>query len=148
MSRIWATRVIAVAALVVAIAAVLFVAVGPDFMARLFGPTYDGWKVGDVDTCPSPNFDLDGPQPTSGWDCAASLAVWLTAGREGLDRRDANHPLVTKATLHHSATSTVNLANCCEIVVFELADGSVRAIGVAHLGVDYSRVASIDYGPD
>jgi hypothetical protein len=119
-----------------------------NFPANLFAPTYDGWKVGGVDNCPAPNFDpaLE-PQPTA-WDCDESLALWLAAARDGFDRRDPTHPPIAKATLHYTATSTVNLANCCEIVVFELTDSSIRAIGVAHFGVLYTRVTSIDYGPD
>jgi len=136
---------------ILALAVVAFAAVvlaGPRYLANLVAPTYDGWKVGGIDTCPAPNFDpAVEPQPTA-WDCDDSLAVWLAAGRDGFDRRDPTHPPVGRATLHYSATSKVNLANCCEIVVFELADGSVRAIGVAHFGVLYTRVTAIDYGPD
>jgi hypothetical protein len=130
-----------------ALAAVYVLGYGPDFPANLFAPTYDGWKVGGLDTCPEPDFDPAVGQPVT-WDCEASLATWLRAAREGFDRRDPTHGSVANVTLHFTATSTKNLANCCEIAVFELTDGSVRAIGVAHLGVDYSRVTSIDYGPD
>ena len=129
-----------------ALAAVVLL--GPNFPASVIAPTYDGWKVGGVDDCPTPNFDpAIEPHPTA-WDCDASLAVWLAAAREGFDRRDPAHPPIARATLHYTATSTVNLASCCEIVVFELADGSIRAIGVAHLGVVHTRVTPVDYGPD
>ena len=126
-----------------------FVYIRLDALPNLVAPTYDGWRVGSLETCPTPNFDPanDESQPTA-WDCDASLAVWLSAAREGFDRRDPTHAPVARATLHHSARSTKNLANCCEVAVFELTEGTVRAIGVAHLGVLYSRVSTVDYGPD
>jgi len=113
---------------------------------NLFAPVYDGWKVGSLDTCPTPNFDPAVSQPVT-WDCDASLATWLDAARERLDIRDPAHAPVVRGTLHQTATSKP-VHYCCEIAVFELGDGSVRAIGVAHIGVDYQHVAAFDYGPD
>jgi hypothetical protein len=115
----------------------------------VFAPTYDGWTVGDLETCPEPNFDfLKGENQPSTWDCAASLAMWLKAAGDGFDRRDPGHAPVTRASLHEYAGHAQFLSNCCLVAVFELADGSVRAIGAAHLGVVYSRVSTVDYGPD
>jgi hypothetical protein len=131
---------------------VAFAAVHLGFPANLFSPTmYDGWKVGALETCPA------GPIPTSRpavgqpslWDCDASLAVWLSAARDGFDRRDPSHAPVVRATLHRIASNEVSAGFFREVVVFELADGSVRAIGVSHISVDYaSPVTAIDYGPD
>jgi hypothetical protein len=111
--------------------------------------TYDGWKVGSLENCPEPNFNpgLGESQPRT-WDCSVSLAMWLQAARDGFDHRDPTHAPIARTTLHQSATSHQNLASCCFIAVFELTDGTVRAIGVAHLGVDYSRVTTVNFGPD
>lgn len=112
-------------------------------------PTYDGWTVGDLDTCPMPNFnEAIGEEQPSTWDCDASLALWLGAAGQGFDRRDPNHAPVVRTTLHWYAGNARYLSNGPEVAVFELADGTVRAIGVGHVGVDYSRVHVTDYGPD
>jgi hypothetical protein len=119
----------------------------PQSLTNLFALTYDGWKVGSSETCPVPNFDIQVGQPTT-WDCDASLAAWLDAASEGFDRRDPSHVPIVRTTLHEYAGGARFLSNCCEVAVFELADGTIRAIGVAHVGVDYSRVSVVDYGPD
>jgi len=115
----------------------------------LFSPAYDGWTVGDLETCPPPNFNpARGEAQPSTWDCDASLEVWLSAAKEGFDRRDPSHAPVVRTTLHEYAGNATFLSNCCLVAVFELSDGTTRAIGVTHLGVEYSRVAAVDYGPD
>lgn len=116
-------------------------------LPNIFLPTYDGWTVGAPEGCPEPNFDPASGRP-SAWDCEATLELWLSAAREGFDRRDPTHATVVRATLHQYAGNGRFLSNCCLVAVFEMKGGTVRAIGVTHLGVDYSRVASVDYGPD
>jgi hypothetical protein len=111
-------------------------------------PIYDGWQVGGLDTCPEPNFDaFKGERQPSTWDCDASLALWLKAASEGVDRRDPGHAPVVRATLHYNASNVTRLSNWFEVAVFELADGTVRAIGVGHFGVDYAHISTHDYGP-
>jgi hypothetical protein len=112
-----------------------------------FTQTYDGWTVGALEACPPPNVPMFDDYPAA-WDCDASLAVWLTAAREGFDRRDPDHPPVVQSALHHYAGNAKFLSNCCLVAVFELADGSKRAIGVAHLGVVRDHVVAVDEGPD
>lgn len=46
---------------------------------------------------------------------------------------------------HHKILN-VRSGNCCSVVRFELADGSVRAIGVGFPGVSDIPIA-INYGP-
>jgi hypothetical protein len=119
----------------------------PHSLTSLIAPMYDGWKVGGLEGCPEPDFDVTVGRPAT-WDCAASLAVWLAAAREGFDRRDPGHAPVVRTTLREYVGDARFLSNCCLVAVFDLADGSIRAIGVAHLGVDYSRVAVVPDGPD
>jgi len=130
----------------VAVAAVLLG--GPGFPANLFAPTYDGWKVGALETCPAPNFDPEKgeTQPTA-VDCEASLAMWLSAARDGFDRRDPGHEPVVRATLHHNASDVRILCNWFEVAVFELVDGTVRAIGVGHFCAGNAHLSTHDYGP-
>ena len=119
----------------------------------LFPPAiYDGWAVGALITCPVPYVDPAKPPSTAY--CDTSLAVWLSAAREGFDRRDPGHAAVVRATLHSEAiTHFPAPVGCCDVVVFELADGTVRAIGVKNwIGddgiIDYNRAAAFDYGPN
>ena len=109
--------------------------------------TYDGWTVGALEPCPPPNVPNFESYPQA-WDCDASLAVWLTAAREGFDRRDPDHAPVVRTTLHHYAGNAKFLSNCCLVAAFELADGTKRAIGVAHLGIVRDRVVAVEDGPD
>ena len=114
-----------------------------------FAATYDGWTAGDLDTCPEPNFDpAVGEAQPSAWDCAATLARWLAAARAAFDRRDPDHTPVRLATLHYNASNKQFLSAPLEVAVFELADGTVRAIGVGHFGVDFAHISTADYGPD
>jgi hypothetical protein len=130
----------------VAVAATKLGDYGVDFPANLFAPTYDGWRVGPLDTCPMPNFDPAVEQPTA-WDCDASLEVWLAAAREGFDRRDPGHSAVVRTTLHQNGSNARVLCNWYEVAVFELTDGTTRAIGVGHFCTDYEHISTHDYGP-
>ena len=142
-------------ALIVAILVfVAFAAVRLGFPANLFGPAiYDGWKVGELETCPpGPILTSDPDAYAVGrpWDCDASLAVWLSAARDGFDRRDPSHAPVVRATLHSIASSVVSAGGLgYRVVVFELGDGTVRAIGVSHVNIDYqSPIVTNDFGRD
>jgi hypothetical protein len=119
-------------------------------LAACFGPTHthDGWTAGDLDTCPMPSWDPAIEQQPSAWDCAASLANWLREARAGIDSRDPGHAPVMRASLHQYAGGARYLSNAPEVAVFELADGTVRAIGVGHVGVDFQHLTVVDYGPD
>lgn len=110
--------------------------------------TYDGWTAGDLDTCPMPNWNPAIEQQPRAWDCAATLARWLGEARVGFDRRDPGHAPVMRASLHQYAGGARYLSSAPEVAVFELADGSVRAIGVGHVGVDFQHLSVVDYGPD
>jgi hypothetical protein len=128
----------------VAAAVVLFRGPGSAGFVR---PTYDGWRVGDGDACPIyPTWVPESERPSAD-ECEANLAVWLGAATDGFDRRDPAHPPVVRVTLHHLATSKLHSANCCEVAVFELADGTLRAIGIAQEPMS-STLAPVDYGPD
>jgi hypothetical protein len=115
--------------------------------------TYDGWRVGALETCPLyPTLPSPPSTELSNSECEANLAAWLGVGRDGFDRRDPNHAPIVRATLHDLDTSTFHSARCCEVAVFELADGSIRAIGI-NLVVfppGHGSYANnvIDYGPD
>jgi hypothetical protein len=123
-------------ALLAAIAALLAgCSVGP--LAR--APVVDGWPIGSEFACAS---DLR---------CNALMPV-ATAG---FDRRDPGHPQIVRASLHREGSIVDSQGNhmlmtrsgsCCSVAVFELADGSIRAIGVGYPGVSQTPVA-VDDGP-
>lgn len=73
----------------------------------------------------------------------------------GFDRRDPGHAPIVRATLHDEGTMIDAQGNhilmtrsgaCCSVALFELSDGSVRAIGVGYPGVSDIPVA-IETGP-
>ena len=137
------------AALILAV--LVFVAFAVVFLGvpNLFAPTYDGWRVGALNTCPEPNFDFtSGDSQPRSWDCDATLALWLSTAREGFDRRDPGHAPVLRASLHYNGSNKKFLSNPLQVAVFELADGTVRAIGVGHFGVNHAHLSTGDYGPD
>jgi len=133
-------------AILVFVAAAALVLGGPGCPASLSTPTVDGWKVGALDTCPMPNFDIVKGEP-SPRDCDATLALWLTTAREAFDARNPDHASVVRASLHFNGSSLHYLSPPPEVAVFDLADGTVRAIGVGHAGVDYTRLLAGGYGP-
>ena len=80
---------------------------------------------------------------------------FLALARAGLDARDPGHPAVVTSTLHvEGATVDANgnriiygrSGALYAVVRFELADGSIRAIGVGAAGPD-PTVRAFDYGP-
>lgn len=119
-------------------------------------PIYDGWRLGALVPCPPYPAEPTAPgTELTTSECEANLTHWLAVGRDGFDRRDPNHAPIVRATLHDLDTRTLHSAKCCEIAVFELADGSIRAIGI-NLVVFPPGIATppryannvIDYGPD
>jgi hypothetical protein len=96
-------------------------------------PVIDGWLVG-----PEVSF-LD-----------AEREVLLGLASDHLDRRDPAHPAVVRATLHSEgdlfdpATGQRILrtysGGAPRIAVFELADGTVTAIGVGYPGISREPV--------
>lgn len=103
-------------------------------------PIVDGWPIGEPAVCVRENR------------CVELLEEAL----RGLDRRDPDHAAVVDFALHdegvmfdggdHHKILNVRSGNCCRVVRFGLADGSVRAIGVGFPGVSDIPIA-IDYGP-
>lgn len=91
-------------------------------------PVVDGWPVGDPLDC-----------TTSGARCPELLA----AATAGLGVRDPGHAPIVQATLHVEGVVFDDKGNqilwtrsgaCCNVARFELADGSVRAMGVGYPG--------------
>ena len=117
------------------------------------GATYDGWRIGALETCPPYPAEPTAPgTELTTSECEDNLAHWLAVGRDGFDRRDPNHEPIVRATLHDLDTKTFHSARCCGIAVFELADGSIRAIGINLVVFPFGNPSYannvIDYGPD
>jgi len=97
----------------------------------------DGWHVGPEASC----------------DAVARCPDLLVTASGGLDRRDPGHAAVVKITLHDEgpvvdATGgrVIHSGACCRVALFELADGSVKAIGVGTVGIS-PGIQAFDYGP-
>lgn len=97
----------------------------------------DGWPIGSPAVC------LQG----------ARCDELLNEAIAGLARRDPGHADIVASALHEEELRTdgdrlllQRTGNCCRVVRFELAHGSVRAIGVGFPGVSDMPIA-IDYGP-
>ena len=102
-------------------------------------PVVDTWPVGPEVAC------------TPDRHCPALLATATI----GFDRRDPGHPAVVGAVLHEEGTMVnakgeriliTRSGGCCVVARFELADGSVAAIGVGYPGVSTIPMA-FDEGP-
>lgn len=102
-------------------------------------PVIDGWPVGPEVSC----FDVD---------CDLLLGL----ARDHLDRRDPGHAVVVRTTLHREG-APVNPATGEQILrtrsggspsiaVFELADGTVTAIGVGYPGISREPMV-FEWGP-
>lgn len=109
------------------------------------GATIDGWQIGPVQPCPVPNLPPGVPFPEHP-DCARGRSDYETAGTAALAKRDPGHAAILRMTLHEYAGTAV-FTSVVNVAVFELADGSVRAIGLVHPGVDTEHLFAIDYGP-
>jgi hypothetical protein len=102
-------------------------------------PVLDTWPLGPELAC------------TPDRHCPALMAT----ARTGFDHRNPGHPAVVRVVLHQEGT-TVNAkgehilvtrsGSCCVVARFELADGTVAAIGVGYPGVSKIPIA-IDQGP-
>jgi len=99
----------------------------------------DDWPIGRPTVC-EPQFRCD---------------ELLNEAIRGLARRDPGHADIVSLALHDEGAMrdaegntilTTRSGQCCRVVRFELADGSVRAIGVGFPGVSDIPIA-IDYGP-
>jgi hypothetical protein len=132
---------------VLVVVTILACTAGPTIAGCTAPPMVDGWSFGAMETCPPPNVPLGESYPEA-WDCDATLAVWLAAAREALDRDDPGHAPVGEMTLHEYAGNARFLSNCCLVAVLRLNDRTVRAFGVAQLGIDTTRVSALPHGPD
>ena len=101
-------------------------------------PMVDGWPVGDATACPRP-------------ECATILEV----AAAGFDRRDPGHAPVVDASVHAFGTvigddgrpvGMMFSGGTPFVVLFRLADGSRRAIGVKRPGIQPDPIA-LDWGP-
>jgi hypothetical protein len=111
------------------------------------GSTLDGWTVGEPEACPPPNFAAGEAWPAVR-DCAAITRLWLETAKAGFDRRDPGHPEVARMSLYTYGGTAKFIGCWCYVAVLELVDGSIRAIGIGHLGVDHEHVVAFDDGPD
>lgn len=102
-------------------------------------PVVDGWPIGPEVPCSAEARCMD----------------FLTTARAGLDVRDPGHPAAIKSTLHSEGETVDANGNrvlhkgsgaLYVVVRFELADGSVKAIGVGAAGPD-PTVRAFNYGP-
>ena len=96
------------------------------------GSVVDGWGIGAPYACT----DLDPERP-----CSALIPF---AGQV-FDRRDPGHVPVVWAQLHEEEP-IVSRTSPLFIAVFQLADGSIRAIGVGYPGIATEPMA-LDSGP-
>lgn len=100
------------------------------------GPVIDGWSIGK-------QFDCSGPE------CDELLAV----AEDGLDALVAGHAAVVASTFHSeglymndNGQLTVS-TNFATVVRFELADGTVRAIGVGRPKIGDGPAYALGFGP-
>lgn len=98
-------------------------------------PVIDQWPVGRAMACGTDTKCLD----------------LVPAARVGLDQRNPGHAPITSVTIHEEGVGadgimTKRSGGCCAVAVFQLADGSVRAIGVGYIGVS-TAPGTVDYGP-
>ena len=114
--------------------ALVLVACGP------FGPSplVDGWPIGDEYACSDPA-------------CAPFMEIAI----DGLEDRDAGHAPIARATLHElgvligddgKPVLLVYSGGQPSVVLFELADGSTRAIGVKYIGIS-DEASAMPWGP-
>jgi hypothetical protein len=103
-------------------------------------PVVDGWPIGERRDCTA--------RP---WECNLLLA----AARDRLALRDPGHPEIVQATLHMEGATVdadgnlliqVRSGGCCSVARFELADGTIRALGVGYPGIS-DQLQTFDYGP-
>lgn len=105
---------------------------GPD-------PIVDGWPIGAVVDC--------GAEPR--------CPELVTTAQRGFDARDPGDPEIAGVTLHSEGAVVndrgetilmVRSGACCWVAVFDLGDGTARAIGVGYPGISQVPI-TVDYGP-
>jgi hypothetical protein len=102
------------------------------------GTLVDGWSVGEQKTC------------AVGDERCVAL---LPEASRGLDRREPGHAAIIAASLHEEGgypgkdgqvILSIRSGGCCDVALFQLADGSVRAIGVGYPGISDVPMAILD----
>lgn len=100
----------------------------------------DGWPVGEPFACRI----ADG-----------ECRFYIPLARAALDHRDPEHAPIVETTMHRQAAyrqddgslrNPMCLGGCDVIVLFQLGDGSYKAIGAGSIGVS-REVTTRDYGP-
>ena len=93
----------------------------------------NGWSVGDVKTCNDAR-------------CAAQISVVMAAFEEYLP----NHAPLTQLTIHEEGgyprgdgtmAAPFRSGGCCDVALFQFADGMIYALGVGYLGISDEPVA-------
>jgi hypothetical protein len=101
-------------------------------------PVVDGWPIGQATDC-----------------AVTPCGAWLAVAQARLDVRDPGHAEVVKATLHNEGTLVApegglqiftRSGGCCNVALFELADGTTKALGVGTIGIS-TTVSAVDFGP-
>ena len=119
-----------------AIAMAMVVAAG--CAQRTSDPVVDGWPIGPEADC----------------DTSTVCDEWLAVARARLAVRDPGHAAVVESTLHtpgitvgpDGKVSVVTRSGGFAVARFELADGTVEAIGVVTPGISEIPV-TVDFGP-
>lgn len=110
----------------------------------------DGWPIGAELDCST---ELIGRVPKV--PCDVQFRTFIRAATDAIDRRDPGHPAIVRVTLHQQSTTAVDAfgheitrttTGTIHVARFDLADGSVRAIGIGILGIGPDLWTG-DYGP-
>ncbi|MEO8468612.1 MAG: hypothetical protein ABI573_02965 [Chloroflexota bacterium] len=103
-------------------------------------PVVDGWAIGSVSSC-----SVDVP-----------CDLLIDVATKALDNYDRGHAAIVRVTIHdegHVADALgrtilmTRSGGAIWVARFELADRSVRAIGVGHVGVS-PEVVALQHGPN
>jgi len=103
-------------------------------------PIVDGWPIGAEQSC-SPD--------------DARCTALMPAALSFFEQHNRQHQTVVRATLHREGSLVdaqgthilmTRSGACCSVALLELADGSIRAIGVGYPGVSQTPMA-FDIGP-
>jgi hypothetical protein len=96
----------------------------------------DGWRIGGVHDCA--NY------------AGESSCALLPAAAQALDRRNPGHASIRSMELRDEVDAEgrpILRSGLFYVVVFHLADGSLRAIGAGYVGID-PNPATFDFGQD
>lgn len=127
-------------ALVIAAVAVFVSGCGFVSGRPISGSTIDGWPIGQPLDC------------GVGRNRLPECDEFIPAAVVGFDRRDPGHVPIANTTLYGQGDGLGNTVlltcsgGCPVIAVFQLVDGTVRAIGVGTPGVS-TEAMTFDYGP-